>query len=78
MNDPYQISADPIWHRWVDGLIIMFIGLAAGVVLAGTFMMSETTTTIRTTEIIRRSPNVPQIESGVRTDVPSGIRIEEG
>lgn len=77
MNDPYQISQDPIWHRWIDGLIILFIGIATGVVVAGTIMMTGVTTTTHTTEIIRRGPSLPQVESGARTDIPSGVKLEE-
>lgn len=77
MNNPYQISSDPIWHRWIDGLIILFIGIAAGIVIAGSIMLGEVTTTTRTTEIIRRNPLSPQVESGIRTDVPSSVQLEE-
>jgi len=74
--DPYQVSQDPIWHRWVDGIVILVIGLAAGLVIAQGLMIQEVTTT--TTEIIRTAPSGPQIESGVQSDIPPQIRIEEG
>lgn len=76
--NPYEVSNDPLWHRWVDGLVILVIGLAAGLVLAQALLIGQTTTTTTTTEIIRRNPTSgPQIESGVQTDVPSGHRVEE-
>lgn len=71
--NPYQISQDPVWHRWMDGLVILIVGLAAGLVLAGALMTQE----ITTTEVFRGAQTVPQIESGTSTDIPSGIRIEE-
>lgn len=73
-NDPYQISVDPAWHRLVDGIILLFIGIAIGVVAAQMLTYQETTTI---TETIRQVQTAPQIESGVHTDTPSGVRIEE-
>jgi len=74
--DYYKVSQDPAWHRWVDGFVILVIGVAAGLVITQGWLLQQTTTTT-TTEIIRRAPAAPQIESGVSTDAPSGIKIEE-
>ncbi len=74
--DPYQISNDPAWHRWVDGVVLLVIGLAAGLVIAQAVALQETATTTRT-EIIRTMPRAPQVESGVQTDTPAGIKIDE-
>lgn len=72
--NPYQVSQDPVWHRWVDGLVILVIGVAAGVVVSQAMTYTETTTI---TETVRKVQTAPQIESGVSTDIPSGIRFEE-
>lgn len=71
--NPYQVSQDSIWHRWVDGLVILVIGIAAGVVLSQGLMYEEVTIT----ETVRQVQTVPQVESGVSTDVPSGIKVDE-
>lgn len=73
--NPYQISQDPAWHRWVEGLIILFIGLAAGVTIASALMVEETTTV----NTLRRVQTAPQVESGVSTEVslPKGVKIDE-
>ncbi len=77
-NDVFQVSNDPVWHRWVDGIVILVIGLAAGLVLAQAMIIEETTTTTTTTtDIIRQKPTAPQVESGVNTNIPSGIKVEE-
>lgn len=70
--DPYQVSHDPTWHRWVDGLVILVIGLAAGLVISQASLLQETTT-----EVIRTVPTAPQVESGLQTDMPPGVRLEE-
>ena len=77
ITNPLQISQDANWHRWVDGVVILIIGLAAGLVLAQATMAQEVTTT----EVIRRRTMTvpdPQIESGASTEIPSGSRVEEG
>jgi hypothetical protein len=77
--NPYHISQDPIWHRYMDGLIILFIGIAAGLVMAQALMTEET---VITTETIRRTSPAPlidpKIESGASIEVPSGAKVEEG
>lgn len=72
--NPYQISQDPAWHRWVDGIVILVIGLAAGAVIASMFMYQQTVTV---TETIRGIQTAPQVESGISTEVPSGPRVDE-
>lgn len=72
--NPYQVSQDPAWHRWVDGLVVLVIGIAAGAVIASMFMYQQTVTV---TETVRSIQTAPQIESGISTDIPSGPRVEE-
>ncbi len=73
--NPYQVSQDPIWHRWVDGLVILGIGFLAGMLLTGSILFEEVTVT----EVRRVAPVLksPQQESGTSTQVPSGIKINE-
>lgn len=72
--NPYEVSADPVWHRWVDGIVVLVIGFAAGLVVAQAIL----TTTVTTTETVRRvQTSGPQIESGASTELPSGFRLEE-
>lgn len=73
--DAYTISQDPFWHRWIDGLVILAIGVAAGLVIAQGMMMQETTST--TTEVIRTAPYAPQVESGVKTEIAPEVNIQE-
>lgn len=72
--DHYQISQDPFWHRWIDGIVILVIGISAGAVIASGLMYERTTTveTVRRVEVAN-----PQIESGISTQTPSGVRVEE-
>lgn len=72
--NPYEVSVDPVWHRWVDGLVVLVIGFAAGLVVAQAILVTTTTTT-ETTRRVQVSG--PQIESGASTEVPSGIKLEE-
>lgn len=73
--NPYQISQDPAWHRWIEGLIVLFIGIAAGVTIASALMVEETTTV----NTLRRVQTAPQVESGVSTEevLPKGVKIDE-
>lgn len=73
--NPYEISQDPAWHHWVDGVVILVIGIAAGLVMAQAFLATQSTTI--TTDGVRRLPSVPQVESGIRTDLPPTVKIEE-
>lgn len=70
--NPYQISEDPAWHRIIDGAVILIIGLAAGVV-AGTALMYQYISPSQ----IQREIITPQVGSGIHTDVPSGVKLEE-
>lgn len=72
--NPYQISTDPVWHRWVDGIVILAIGLAAGVVITSMFMYGQTITVVET---VRSVQTTPQLESGISTRIPSSPRIDE-
>lgn len=78
MEEVFQVSKDPAWHRWLDGIVILFIGLAAGIVLAFALAFDEVAP-INTS--VRRKP-VPLLEQGVgsgaSTDIPSEFKIEEG
>ena len=69
MNNTYVVTKDPIWHRWVDGLVILAIGFGIGVVLMGALTTYETE--IITVKSVRQLPtvNTPEEQSG-NVDAP--------
>jgi len=75
--DTYVITKDPIWHHFVDGLVMLAIGFVVGVMLTGS-MMSYEITTIET-KTIRRAPTlqVPSTEPGNVVAPQNSVRIDE-
>lgn len=75
--NPFITSKDPVWHRWIDGLVILTVGVAMGVVAAQLFVSYETTTVTRTT---RRTPllETPKEEKAGEVKAPdTSVKFEE-
>ncbi len=62
--NPMQISADPAWHRWVDGAVILSVGVVIGLITAYATMVYEVET-VTTTKIVRPIPMIEETEQGV-------------
>ncbi len=72
--NPYAPSHDPNWHRLVDGLVILVIGMAVGLVVANLFASYETVE-IRSTKFIRK---MPAAEGAGNVQAPEqAVRFEE-
>lgn len=74
--NPFVTSKDPVWHRWIDGMVILVIGVALGMVAAQAFMSYETVTTTKT---IRRTPMVtsPEGQAGEVQAPEQPVKFEE-
>lgn len=78
--DYNYISQDSPISKLVDGLVILVLGVAIGVVLSQVLLTDEVTTVTSTSEITRRSdksrpayPNATESSVGL----PEGSRLEE-
>lgn len=78
MEDAFVVSRDPVWHRWIDGLVIMLIGFAAGMVMIQALKMDEMSSTNTLRQITSPQATEPGVGSGASTQIPSGFRVEEG
>lgn len=74
----YEISKDPFWYRWLDGLIVLVIGFSIGVVASQVILSEEVTTVTSTTRIINRDPDTnDEGVSALQYDASTGAKIEE-
>ena len=72
----YEISQDPIWHKWLDAVVILVIGISLGMVMSQAIQPQEVTT-VTTTEIVKRSESTPVLEADGVVDIPAGTVLEE-
>ena len=51
--NPFEISKEPVYYRWIDGAVVLIIGVVLGILISQgiAFTGMETTTT---TEVIHR------------------------
>lgn len=71
----YEISQDPIWHKWLDAFVILAMGVAMGIVLSQ-FVLAQEVTTVTTTEVAKRIESAPKAELK-SVEVPVGTKLEE-
>ncbi len=71
--NPFATTTDPAWHRVIDSLVILAIGVAVGVMVGLIFIPSET---ITVTKVIQRVPLKSQddsqgtVKAPVQSDTP--------
>lgn len=77
--NPFELSSEPRLYRFIDGAVILIIGMVLGLVISqGIAFMEMTTTT--TTETIRRVPlqTAPEAEESGEVSAPkNSVRFEE-
>ena len=51
--DPFQVSREPAYYRWIDGLVLLVIGVAIGIVISQSIALFEVGTTTETIHRVR-------------------------
>ena len=75
--DPFQISKEPAYYRWIDGIVLLIIGVVTGLVISQGLNFFQMTTT--TSEVIRNVPLVrPETQESGNVMAPQNyIRFED-
>jgi hypothetical protein len=76
--NPFTVSKEPAFYRWVDGAVVLIIGMVLGIVISqgiAFFEMGSTTTT----KVLRRVPlqKSETQESGTVNTPDDFIRFED-
>ncbi len=79
----YNVSEDSYFNRLIDGLVILVLGVAIGVVLSQILLTKEVTT-ITTRSRVTKQQDALSEEHGVveqevnfGVDLPKGVKLEE-
>ncbi len=79
----YNVSEDSYFNRLIDGLVILVLGVAIGVVLSQILLTKEVTT-ITTRSRVTKQQDALSEEHGVveqevnfDVDLPKGVKLEE-
>ena len=76
--NPFTVTKEPFIYRWIDGAVVLIIGMVIGIVISQgvAFFEMDTTTT---TEVIRRVPlqQSETQESGEVEAPKNAVRFED-
>lgn len=79
----YNVSEDSYFNRLIDGLVILVLGVAIGVVVSQILLTKEVTT-ITTRSRVTKQQDALSEEHGVveqevnfDVDLPKGVKLEE-
>jgi hypothetical protein len=83
MMEYYNVSEDSYFNRLIDGLVILVLGVAIGVVVSQILLTKEVTT-ITTRSRVTKQQDALSEEHGVveqevnfDVDLPKGVKLEE-
>jgi hypothetical protein len=76
--NPFTVTKEPFIYRWIDGAVVLIIGMVVGIVLSQGIAFFEMDTTT-TTEVIHRVPlEQPETQESGKVEAPkSAVRFED-
>lgn len=79
----YNVSEDSYFNRLIDGLVILVLGVAIGVVLSQILLTKEVTTVTTRSRVTKQQDalseehGVVEQEVNLGVDIPRGAKLEE-
>lgn len=79
----YNVSEDSYFNRLIDGLVILVLGVAIGVVVSQILLTKEVTTVTTRSRVTKQQDalseehGVVEQEVNFDVDLPKGVKLEE-
>lgn len=74
----YNVSEDSYFNRLIDGLVILVLGVAIGVVLSQILLTREVTTVTTRSRVTKQQDSLSEGHSVVEQEVNFGVDIPRG